>query len=50
MIIAKQILELNKVIYWEGEVNFWSLKDELWDVTICFCTRPLGLPQEDMQG
>ncbi len=36
MVITRQILGLNKVIFEKGEVNFWSLQDELWDMTICF--------------
>jgi hypothetical protein len=36
MVITRQILGLNEVIFGTGEVNFRSLQDELWDITMCF--------------
>jgi hypothetical protein len=36
MAITRQILGLNKVIFGTGEVNFWSLQDELLDMTMSF--------------
>ncbi len=34
MVITRQILGLNKLIFGTGEVDFGSLQDELWDITI----------------
>ncbi len=36
LIITRQILGLNEVIFGTGEVDFGSLQDELWDITMCF--------------
>ena len=35
MVTARQILGLNRVIFWTGEVNFGSLQDELWHIMMC---------------
>ena len=36
MVITRQILGLNKVIFGTGEVDFGSFQDELRDITMCF--------------
>jgi hypothetical protein len=36
MVITRQILGLNEVIFGTGEVNFESLQDEIWDITMFF--------------
>jgi hypothetical protein len=36
MVITRRFLGLNEVIFGTGEVDFGSLQDELWDITICF--------------
>ncbi len=36
MVITRGIFGLNEVIFWTGEVNFGSLQDELWDLTMSF--------------
>ncbi len=36
MVITRQIFELNKVIFGTREVDFGSLQDELWNITMCF--------------
>jgi hypothetical protein len=36
MVMTRQILGLNKVIFGTGEVDFGSLRDELWDIMMCF--------------
>ncbi len=36
MVITRQILGLNEVIFGTGEVNFGSLGDKLWGITMFF--------------
>ena len=36
MVITRRILGLNEVIFWDRKVDFESLRDELWDITMCF--------------
>jgi hypothetical protein len=36
MVITRGILGLKRVFFGTGEVNFGSLQDELWDITMWF--------------
>ncbi len=36
MVITRRILGLNEGFFWTGEMDFGSLEDELWDITMCF--------------
>jgi hypothetical protein len=36
MVMTRQILGLNEAIFGTGEVDFGSLRDESWDITMCF--------------
>ncbi len=36
MVRTGRILGLNKMTFGTGEVDFGSLRDELWDITMCF--------------
>jgi hypothetical protein len=35
MVITRQVFGLSEVIFGDREVDFGSLQDELWDITMC---------------